>query len=100
MKPDGTFDTTAMWIIVDENGRYYSANKDRANSSPRPVMKYNQRIAMYCPADPTGVYITCKYEYDSNNNTWFWKREKANTNCTDDVPVLPTIDNEFLIKYE
>lgn len=57
---DNNFDEYAMWVIVDENGNYYKADKNTANTNPKPVMYYNKD----CNNNK------CTRTYTSSNWTW------------------------------
>ncbi len=72
-------DSNGMWLIVDENGNYFKADKDNRNTAPRPVMYYK-----------TASSSKCEYKYNSN---WGW----SDASCT--VDTHPTT-NEFLIEYK
>ncbi len=94
LMPDGvSFDQTALWVIVDENGRYYSADKN----NPTSIMRY---ILLEQEAScPTTSKITCNYVY--RNGAWVWDDDDSSRNTTicTKVPNTPTINNELLIKY-
>ena len=77
-------DEKAVWVIIDENGNYYNANKDTPNTGPKMYYRNQQRK-------------TCTRTYRSTNGTWRWTT--TNGVCTDGVPTYPTNNNELLIKY-
>ena len=75
---EGSFDEDAMWIIVDENGRYYNANQTNANTAPTPVVYYKKDC----------MNSECKYQY--SNSGWHW-----GPNCANDTTIQNT-----LIRYD
>jgi len=81
-----TYDSQAMWIIVDDKGNYYNANKDTADTAPRPVMYYNKPTDN-CPTEDGSDPSLTSCEWKFNNNEWTW-----GNNC-----VKPS--QNVLIKY-
>ena len=86
--PDNVnFDDQAMWVIVDENGNYYSANK--TDISPAPIMFYKTKTS------------TCQRNFISDANKWGWNCSGDEVSYSNEpVPTTPTIDNELLIRYQ
>ena len=76
----GTPGSNGMWLVVDENGNYFKADKDNKDTAPRPLMYYRANSSS----------PICEYKYTTD---WGWSGT-----CEDEVDTHPT-DNEFLIRF-
>lgn len=92
------FDDKAMWVIVDEKGNYYNADKNTANTAPRPVMYY-KKANDTCPTDDSSL-TTCTRTYSCTTENGTPKCEWSWTSNANNNTICTTATENALIKYE